>query len=68
MQRLKTTSKKRLQLQKKFNGDKKTEATSPLSLGILLKNLGDYSKSEKHLEKALRMTKTNGRQELSSVM
>ena len=42
---------------------KKTEATSSLSLGILLKSLGDYSKSEKHLEKALRMTKKNGCQE-----
>ena len=47
----------------KETGYKKTEATSSLSLGILLKSLGDYSKSEKHLEKALRMTQTNGRQE-----
>ena len=47
----------------KETGYKKTEATSSLSLGILLKSLGDYSKSEKHLEKALRMTKKNGRQE-----
>ena len=44
-------------------GYKKPEATSSLSLGILLNSLGDYSKTEKHLEKALRMTKKNGRQE-----
>ena len=47
----------------KETGYKKTEATSSLSLGILLKSLGDYSKSEKHLEKALCMTKKIGRQE-----
>ena len=46
----------------KETGYKKTEATSSLSLGILLKSLGDYSiKSEKRLEKALRMTKKNRR-------
>ena len=41
-------------------GDMKSVATSSLSLGILFKRLGDYSKAKEHLREALRVTKKIG--------